>query len=394
MPTLLVFRNTMNDSSPVGNTSQCPPEGLSVGARWVQTFVYLAIVLVALVGNVMVIMVVYRHRRMRSPTNYLIVNIALGDLMMVVFSMFPTAVSMLLNTHRWIGGLFGVITCKLFIFTLNASISCSIFSMTALALERFLAVVFSMKRFVYISTTKKLIAVVWTASILSNTPLLYATKVVKHQGVPYCTEDWSPAFEPIKAPAVFTVVSFVLQYALPLSIICPLYSTIILKVWYRTIPGNTTPANVRLVRRSKKNVLKMLVTTVLAFAVCWLLMHINVFLMYFSHVFDPCSIPWELQLSGFLLGHSNTAINCCIYVIFSDDYRRGFKEFFRPFVPHFTKSVIINQSEFATQEASVNVRSSARSSVRGSVGRKLHMVRLEDMGPEDACASAKANTAL
>ena len=69
------------------------------------------------------------------------------------------------------------------------------------------------------------------------------------------------------------------------SVISVLYSIIIAKVWGRHIPGNTTPANVRLLNKSKKNVLKMLITVVLVFAFCWFLLHLNVFLQEFSDVF-------------------------------------------------------------------------------------------------------------
>ena len=70
----------------------------------------------------------------------------------------------------------------------------------------------------------------------------------------------------------------------------------------------------------------MSVAVVLAFEFCWFLMHLNMFLIDLSDVFETCGIPiWPL-ITGFLLGHSNSAINCCIYPIFSQEYRRGFKQ--------------------------------------------------------------------
>ena len=73
-------------------------------------------------------------------------------------------------------------------------------------------------------------------------------------------------FDPRRSKATYTAVSFVFLYAVPLLVISVLYSVIIAKVWGRDIPGNATLENQRLLDRSKKNVLKMLITVVLAFA--------------------------------------------------------------------------------------------------------------------------------
>ena len=252
---------------------------------------------------------------------------------MAIFSMIPNAISMLRGSHSWVNdGPFGQVTCKLVLFSQGTSMACSIITLTALAFERFFAVVFPLWKNVTIRGTRWLVAVIWIASFASTSPILYAAKVQLFDDVPYCIENWAPAFHPERAPAIYTIVSFVLLYALPLLVISVLYSIIIAKVWGRHIPGNTTPANVRLLNKSKKNVLKMLITVVLVFAFCWFLMHLNLFFQEFSDVF-PCGIPVELQTTGFLFGHANSAINCCIYVIFSQEFRRGFKDILKPLFP-------------------------------------------------------------
>ena len=271
---------------------------------------------------------------------------------MAIFSMIPTATSMLRGSHSWVNeGPFGQISCKLVLFSQGTSMACSIITLTALAFERYFAVVFPMWKAVTITTTRWLIALIWIASFSSTSPILYAAKVQLFEGVPYCIENWAPAFDPKRAPAIYTIVSFVLLYALPLLVISVLYSIIIAKVWGRHIPGNITPANVRLLNKSRKNVLKMLITVVLAFAFCWFLMHLNVFLQEFSDVFPaPCGIPIGLQTTGFLFGHANSAINCCIYVIFSQDFRRGFKDTMKPLFPKRSETLLLNTTRGTTME--------------------------------------------
>lgn len=274
--------------------------------------------------------------------------------------MIPNAVSMLRGTHSWVNDApFGQVSCKLFMFAQGCSMACSIFTLTALAFERFFAVAFPMWKVVTRRNTRWLIAVIWTASLAYPAPLLYASKVKLYDGIPFCVEDWAPVFHPKRSQAIFTIVTFVFLYALPLLVISVLYSIIIAKVWGRDIPGNATPANQRLLNKSKKNVLKMLITVVLTFALCWFLMHLNMLLTDFSNVFSPCGIPKGLQTTAFLFGHANSAINCCIYVIFSQEFRRGFKEILKPLFPKRSGTFLFGTTRAgATMEATIDLQTS------------------------------------
>lgn len=274
--------------------------------------------------------------------------------------MIPHAVSMLRGTHSWVSdAFFGQISCKLFMFAQGCSMACSIFTLTALAFERFFAVAFPMWKVITKRRTRWLIAVIWTASFAYPAPFFYAAKVHLYDGIPFCVEDWAPVFDPRRSQATFTLVSFVFLYAVPLLVISVLYSIIIAKVWGRDIPGNATLANQRLLNKSKKNVLKMLITVVLAFALCWFLMHLNVLLIDFSSVFTPCGIPKGLQNTAFLFGHANSAINCCIYVIFSQEFRRGFKEILQPLFPKRSGTFLFGNSRArATMEATIDLQTS------------------------------------
>ena len=209
--------------------------------------------------------------------------------------------------------------------------ACSIFSLTALAFERFFGIVFQMWKVASMRRTLLIVLVIWLAVIAISWPFLYAGTVVSLSGgVPLCVEDWGPAFDAERAPRIFTIVSFVLLYALPLLMISVLYLAIVAKVWRRRTPGNITQANRRILNKSKENVLKMSMALVFAFALGWFLIHLSLLLRDFSNVFDPCGIPSWLQTTSFLLGHANSAINCCICALFCDNFRRGFKKALSP----------------------------------------------------------------
>ena len=192
--------------------------------------------------------------------------------------MIPTAVSMLHGRNSWLmnDGPFGQASCKLLLFSQGTSIACSILSLTVLARERFFAVVFPLWNVITIRSTLWSIVVICIAALALSSPFFYAAKVRRYDNVPYCIEDWAPAFDPIRHDCV------VLLYALPLLVIAVLYSVIAAKVWNKRTPGNTTAANRRVSQEYKKNVLKMSIAVVLAFAFCWFLMHLNQVLLDFS----------------------------------------------------------------------------------------------------------------
>ena len=64
-------------------TSNCPsnPTAETVG----KTFAYCLIFLVSLAGNTVIGIIVYKTKTMRKPINFLIVNMAMSDLLFAVF---------------------------------------------------------------------------------------------------------------------------------------------------------------------------------------------------------------------------------------------------------------------------------------------------------------------
>ena len=77
----------MNSSGDAANGTQdfpqeCTPGDQSSALQWIKTIVYLIILFLALFGNAMVIWIIYRHRRMQTATNYLIVNMAVSQMLL------------------------------------------------------------------------------------------------------------------------------------------------------------------------------------------------------------------------------------------------------------------------------------------------------------------------
>lgn len=92
---------------------------------------YSLIVVVSVVGNVVVMWIILAHKRMRTVTNYFLVNLAFAEASM---SAFNTVVNFTYAIHNeWY---YGLLYCKFHNFFPIAAVFASIYSMTAIALDR------------------------------------------------------------------------------------------------------------------------------------------------------------------------------------------------------------------------------------------------------------------
>ena len=112
------------------------PEALKVGA----TVAYSLILVVSLVGNSLIVLIVYKTPTLRKPINMLIANMAMSDLLYPIF-LFPVRLAEL-NVGLWlIGGTLGQALCKILPFLTEISMVVSIQSLVLITVDRYAAVV-------------------------------------------------------------------------------------------------------------------------------------------------------------------------------------------------------------------------------------------------------------
>jgi hypothetical protein len=71
-----------------------------------KSYLYAMIIFFSLVGNTLIIVVVMRHKQMRTTTNFYIVNLAVADILVTVFCTWVHLVNNL-NNNTWVlGGFF------------------------------------------------------------------------------------------------------------------------------------------------------------------------------------------------------------------------------------------------------------------------------------------------
>lgn len=124
--------------------------------------------LVGVAGNVMTILVVSKYRDMRTTTNLYLCSMAVSDLL--IFLCMPLDLYRMWRYRPW---RFGDALCKLFQFVSESSTYSTILSITALSVERYLAICFPLraKALVTKRRVRALILLLWTVSLLSAGPV-------------------------------------------------------------------------------------------------------------------------------------------------------------------------------------------------------------------------------
>lgn len=317
------------------------------------TVAYVALLIVACVENTLVIYLVRTCKDLRQCTfNYLIINMAVADMMDVCFATI-TSITFTFVGNNWIPGFAGKISCKLVYFILCMSISLSISTLVIMSVDRYMAIVHVMKKPMSSSGTKKCIALSWIVSVIVGSPYLYKMDTRERvDGSTICLSLWSK--DPEKHLFYSTVEECgkaLIFYVLPLIVIGTTSTVIGLSLRKRRPLGNSETQERINVQNQK--IYKLLVATVLLFAFCWLFAHVN-HLMGVFYLPKFCALPAPVPLFFFWISHVNAAINPIIYFIFNNNFQHGLKEALRGRETRpLQKRNVVSQENFAFESLEI-----------------------------------------
>ncbi|EDO39719.1 predicted protein, partial [Nematostella vectensis] len=280
------------------------------------------VAMVAIVGNFLVVHTVWTNQRMQTATNYLIVNMAIADLLYMVLVIPPTFI-VIYGSYEWPFRYSGraIYFCQVVHFGQYLLVPVSVLTLATIATDRFFAITMPMKRLFTKKVYRSLMVVIWLVAAGLAAPILYAYRIKEFSGMLYCDEDWSPAFDTTRASRVYTIFLFAVAYCVPFVVMSVMYSVICRQLWMRKIPGEQDIEKSKKALESRKKVVKMLITVVVCFVLCWLPVQVATFLWDYSGV----EISVDLNFILMFLMRSHSAVSPCIYAIFSQNYRQGFK---------------------------------------------------------------------
>ncbi|XP_004386428.1 neuropeptide FF receptor 1 [Trichechus manatus latirostris] len=297
---------------------------------------YLLIFLLCMVGNALVCFTVLKNRHMRTVTNMFILNLAVSDLLVGIFCMPTTLVDNLIT-----GWPFDNTMCKMSGLVQGMSVSASVFTLVAIAVERFRCIVHPFRDKLTLQQALVTIAVIWALALLIMCPSAVTLTVTREEhhfmvdarnrSYPLysCWEAW-----PDKGMrTVYTTVLFSHVYLAPLTLIVVMYARIARKLFKASGPardGEKAAVEGRRASRRKARVVHMLVMVALFFTLSWLPLWALLLLIDYAQLSEPqlhlvtvYAFPFAHWLAFF-----NSSANPIIYGYFNENFRRGFRAAF------------------------------------------------------------------
>ncbi|KAM6960262.1 LOW QUALITY PROTEIN: neuropeptide Y receptor Y2, like [Tautogolabrus adspersus] len=252
------------------NFQEDPIKLLSV--QVVLILAYSTIIVLGVLGNSLVIYVIYRFKTLRTVTNFFIANLAVADLLVNTLCLPFTLVYTLQGEWK-----FGSTLCFLLPYAQGLTVHVSTVTLNVIALDRHRCIVYHLETRMRKDVCFGVIALTWVLSAVLASPLAifreYRSFTLEPgHTIQGCTEKW-----PGKNTdgTIYSISMLILQYFLPLSIISFAYARIWSKLRGHISPagnGGSSGAGSERHRRRRKTT-KMLVTMVVVFAVSWLPFH-------------------------------------------------------------------------------------------------------------------------
>ena len=281
------------------------------------------VLFLSLMGNFIVIAVFYRNKTLRTPVHYLIVNMAVSDLIIPVVFV-PLVIAEQYYDSLWMfDGVIGTLLCKLEKVAWSISITVSILSMVSIAVERFHAILFAMKP-PLISRKKCLqgIVLMWITSTVFQAHIIYGYKLVRKDSGTYCEFQWEPVAYTEKLKQIFQVLFLVLS-AVSAVVLTVLYSSIIIFLNKQKSSIHMASEIVKCKAKENRKVTCMLVMVVIVFCVVWIPSHVRFSILYFR---PNLKLPYSFSSIAKGLPILYAVINTVVYFLFNENYHRGFKE--------------------------------------------------------------------
>ncbi|XP_022317050.2 substance-K receptor-like [Crassostrea virginica] len=298
------------------NCSDREMQELQFSLTWVVTLscLYAITTVFSVFGNVMVILVFFKGRQSKTDLRPYLVNLAVADLIMAVFCMPFTFGDVVFKS--WI---FSEPMCPIVICMQTLSVSASVFINVAIGIDRLLVVLYPLKCKRSKSRTKLVLLLIWLMSLILACMVAPVGKVQLDQGSYQCQEVW-PSH---KHNLTFTILIFLLTYALPLLVLMISYSIVGIFLWKRTSPGNRDHVRDLMQLRAKVKVVKMLIVVVAMFGICWMPLHIlNVILNFRPELSSRADDTIAaIYISAHWLAMANSFANPIIYSFTNSIFR-------------------------------------------------------------------------
>ncbi|XP_023698478.1 somatostatin receptor type 5-like isoform X1 [Paramormyrops kingsleyae] len=274
--------------------------------------IYITVCIIGLGGNTLVIHIVLHYSKTESVTNIYILNLAIADELFMLGLPFLAVQNALLTWP------FGSFMCRLVMTVDGINQFTSIFCLTMMSIDRYLAVVHPIRssKWRKPQAAKAVNLTIWVVSFIVVLPVVIFADVLKDTGT--CNIIWPEPADIWKT--TFIIYTSTVGFFGPLLVISLCYLFIVVKV---RSAGKKVRATSSKRKKSERKVTRMVIIVVAVFVFCWLPFYalniINLVLI----------LPGEfrgLYYFVVVLSYANSCANPILYGFLSDNFKRGFRK--------------------------------------------------------------------
>ncbi|XP_038846816.1 galanin receptor 2a [Salvelinus namaycush] len=346
------------------------------GANWrtesvIISLVFSLIFFVGTLGNGLVLTVLLWNGQMNTKTtNLFILNLGVADLCFIVFCV-PFQAT-IYTMDEWV---FGPFLCKIVHFIIYLTMYASIFTLTAVSLDRYLAIRYPLRSREMRTHRNALtsICVVWGLSLVFSGPYLSYYRQMDLDGTVVCIPAWQ-----FQDRRLMDVCTFFFGYLIPVLTLSLTYARTIRYLWTTVDPMKDMSES----RRAKRKVTKMIIIVAVLFCLCWLPHHLVILCMWFGH-FPLNHTTYILRILSHLVAYANSCLNPIVYALVSKHFRKGFRKVFDCVLSkrvvnrvhvfqaaHVVSTVEVGSSETSNQSLGSQRGDSAGLTTSGALGKK------------------------
>ncbi|KAL9975314.1 hypothetical protein ACROYT_G012467 [Oculina patagonica] len=269
------------------------------------------LIVIDIVGNCLVCAIIKKSRDMWTPMNYLLVNLAVADILFAAF-IAPDIFFALTSTHP--EGMVGTVLCKLLTGGTVAWIGAasSVITLVAITIERYYAVVYPLGDKGKLTERKLKVTILgsWIFSLIFCMPAFLIRNVKRN----ICEIGKG------RLSTAYHWMWFVLVIP-SLSLMVGFYSRVVYTLWFKRNDDNQLSNHQRGVMRVRKRVTRMVVTVTALFGVCWLTDII-------THAVDGV-VSYSIDKDVYTVTHTmilfSSAANPFLYALINQSFREKIK---------------------------------------------------------------------
>ncbi|XP_013410323.1 allatostatin-A receptor [Lingula anatina] len=273
---------------------------------------YTFVLLIGVTGNVLVIYVIISNKHMRTCPNMLFLNLAVSDLLFLVFcvplqaAFFVTKYQLKIGTHA----------CKMLKYTTFVSTAVGAYSLAAICAFRCRAIVSPIQASRFLTTRHSMMTslIIWLVMLAVNTPLAI---YYRENGQCTTADDISD-----QSLALLLTVMLGADFLLPVLFVIGATAVIVRHFQAHSILSEHPSVTANGYNRK---VIVVVIAVAAIFVVCWGPFNFLVLFATLGGKADRKVMPFVSLVTTFL-AYSNSCLNPIIYNFASNEFRKSFRK--------------------------------------------------------------------